>query len=252
VDFPEFRSSLYTQLAMTSYRVSAKDPNQLLFRISSCCSIILLAGVLALSLYDPPGLSDSTRRTIGIATGALVLTSVAGAYAFSAKGGMWKLKQSSQIQLSDDTITLVREGQPSVEIPLTQVEELHEAAGWLFVRGGEPRRHMAIPVEIEGYEELKGKLAIHRNVTPLKTKIPPLFFLPFVLTIVVYIPLLTSHILAIVIAAGFGALLLHGWGFYFLRRAYRRRPIPVLLMGVYLFSCLIIVWLVYERTKAIV
>lgn len=237
---------------MTLYQVSSKDPNELLFRISSRASIFLLASILALSLYDPAGLSDTIRRTLGITAGVLVASSIAGALVFSAKGGIWKLKRAFQFQLSDGSIFQIREGYPTVEIPLTQVEAIQEFRGWLIVRGGAPRRHIAIPVEIEGFEELKGKLATYCAVTPLRTKISPLFFLPFVAAIVAYVLLFTTHVLAVVIVAGLAALSLQGWGFYYLRRAYQGRPIPVLVMGVYLFTCLIIVWLVYERTRAIV
>jgi hypothetical protein len=237
---------------MTLYQVSSKDPNELLFRISSSASILLLASVLALSLYDPAWLNDTTRRTLGITAGALVLISIVGALVFSAKGGIWKLKRTFQFQLSDGSIFQIREGYPTVEVLLEQVEAIHESHGWLIVRGGTPRRHIAIPVEIEGFEELKGKLAAHCAVTPLRTKISPLFFLPFVAAIVAYALLFTTHVLAVVIVAGLAALSLQGWGFYYLRRAYRGRSIPVLLMGAYLLSCLAIVWLVYARTRAIV
>ena len=237
---------------MTLYKIPAQDPSQRLFRIFSWGIIILLTGILALSLYDPTELSDSTRRTIGGAAGALVLISIAGAIMLSAKGSMWKLKRAFQFQLSDDKIVQMREGSPTVEMSLTQVESLHEYHGWLIVRGGGPTRQLAIPFEIDGFEELKGKLAAHCAVMRLKTKISILSFVPLVLAVGAYAFLFTSRIVSVVIASGCGALLIQGWGFYSLWRAYRGKSMNLLLMGAYFFTCLVIVWLVYQRTRAIV
>ena len=236
---------------MLLYKISAKDPNQRLFRIFSWGIIILLTGILALSLHDPTELSDSTRRTIGETAGALVLMSVAGAVVFSAKGGMWKLKRTFQFQLSDDNIFQIREGSPTVEIPLRQIESLREYRGWLVIRGGGQTDPIAIPTEVENFEQLKQRLTTYCTLTTPEKKIPPLSYLPFALAIVVYVLLFTSHVVVVVAAAGCIALLLQGWGFYSLRRAYRGRKMSLLVVGTYLLSCLVIIWLVYERTRGI-
>jgi hypothetical protein len=147
--------------------------------------------------------------------------------------------------------TTVREGSPTTEMPLTRIESIQEYRNWLIVRGGEPTQQITIPVEVEGFQELKRKLATYGTVSPLKTKSSPLWLLQLAVATVAYVLLLTSHVVSVVIVAGCLALLLQRLGFYSLRRAYRGRLMKLLLMGTYLFSCLIIVWLVYERTRGI-
>jgi len=236
---------------MVLYKVSAKDPNQRLFRIFAWGAIILLTGILAISLYDPTELSDSARRTIGGAAVVLVLISIAGAVVFSARRGMWKLKRTFQFQLSDDGIFQMREGSPTVGMPLRQIESLREYRGWLVIRGGGQADPIAIPSEVENFEQLKQRLTSYCALTTLKTKISPLSYLPFALAIVVYVLLFTSHVVVVVAGAGCIALLLQGWGFYSLRRAYRGRKISLLVVGTYLLTCLAIIRFVYERTRAI-
>ncbi|SRR6266446_1209328 len=172
---------------MVLYKVSAKDPNQRLFRIFAWGAIILLTGILAISLYDPTELSDSARRTIGGAAVVLVLISIAGAVVFSARRGMWKLKRTFQFQLSDDGIFQMREGSPTVGMPLRQIESLREYRGWLVIRGGGQADPIAIPSEVENFEQLKQRLTSYCALTTLKTKISPLSYLPFALAIVVYV-----------------------------------------------------------------
>jgi len=236
---------------MVLYKVSAKDSNQRLFRIFAWGAIILLTGILAISLYDPTELSDSARRTIGGAAVVLVLISIAGAVVFSARRGMWKLKRTFQFQLSDDGIFQMREGSPTVGMPLRQIESLREYRGWLVIRGGGQADPIAIPSEVENFEQLKQRLTSYCALTTLKTKISPLSYLPFALAIVVYVLLFTSHVVVVVAGAGCIALLLQGWGFYSLRRAYRGRKISLLVVGTYLLTCLAIIRFVYERTRAI-
>ena len=168
---------------MFLYKVPEKSPSQRLFRILGLGTIILLTVILIISLYDPTGLSDSTRQTIGGVAGAIVLVSVVGAIMFSAKLGMWKLKRTIQIQLSDDKISQLREGSPAVEMPLKQIQSLHEHRGWLIVRGGGNPNSIAIPSEVENFQELKQRLTSYCALTTLKTKMHPLSYLPIALAI---------------------------------------------------------------------
>jgi len=164
---------------------------------------------------------------------------------------MWKLKRTFQFQLSDDGIFQMREGSPTVGMPLRQIESLREYRGWLVIRGGGQADPIAIPSEVENFEQLKQRLTSYCALTTLKTKISPLSYLPFALAIVVYVLLFTSHVVVVVAGAGCIALLLQGWGFYSLRRAYRGRKISLLVVGTYLLTCLAIIRFVYERTRAI-
>ncbi len=250
-NYQELARVAYNRQLMTFYKLPLQSPNQRPFRIFGWGAIILLLGILFFSLYDPTELSDSTRRTVGWAALAVVMVSVATATLLSGREGLWKLKRTFQFQLSDGKLLQMREGSPTIEIPLTQVAAVQQYRSWLIVIGGEPARQIAIPIEIEGFVELKEKLSAHCPITPLKPRSSALSFLPVVLAIGACFILFTSHIVSVVIGAGCLALFLQGLGFHSLRRVRRGRGMNLLLVGTYLLTCLTIVWLVYERTRVI-
>ena len=92
-------------------------------------------------------------------------------------------------------------------MPLTRIESIQEYRNWLIVRGGEPTQQITIPVEVEGFQELKRKLATYGTVSPLKTKSSPLWLLQLAVATVAYVLLLTSHVVSVVIVAGCLALI---------------------------------------------
>jgi len=63
-----------------------------------------------------------------------------------------------RVEVFDGKIIQSRPGSSVVEIPVDRIVSLHESRGrWLIIRGGEPERQMAVPLEIVGFESLKRK-----------------------------------------------------------------------------------------------
>jgi hypothetical protein len=239
----------YTYRAVSLYRIPGDTTNWRTFRILGWGAIILLLGICILSIYDPMELGDSARRVLAWAAGVIVLLVVVLAMVLSSRGGLRKLKEGFQFELSNGKITQMSEGRQTVEIPLAQIESLHEYPGWLVIRGGQPARHITIPSEVNGFEELKRELTAYRAIKPLKARIRLFSFFPLVLLIVACFYFFTSHNGAIILAAGGAVLLLQGLGFYSIWRLRRNLSRPKLLLLVNVLTWLVTAWIVYERAK---
>lgn len=164
--------------------------------------VIFLVGVLAVSIYEPMELGDPVRRTLAWIAGAVVFSSVILATALARLGGVRKLKEGFQFELSGDKIIQTHEGWQAVEIPLSRIETLHEYRGWLVIRGGEPAR------QVNDFEELKRELTTYRAVTPSKARSRLVVLIPLALLIVACLYLITSHNRTVVITAGSTVLLM--------------------------------------------
>jgi hypothetical protein len=137
---------------MTLYEMPAANPYNRPFRILAGATIFLLVAMLLIAAYDPPELSDGTRKALGWVSVAILLASVSGAMWLSTSQGLWKLQRDCQVELSDTKISQRHAGSPVVEIPLNQIQSLFEGHGRLVVRGGEPVKQIEIPLDIGGIE----------------------------------------------------------------------------------------------------
>ncbi|MGA3294102.1 MAG: hypothetical protein ABSE45_08975 [Candidatus Acidiferrales bacterium] len=180
--------------------------------------------------------------------GTIVVAGIVVGTRLGVKEGLWKLKQGYRTEVSDGKIIQRRPGSPLVEIPVDQIASLHESTGgWLVVRGGEPARQIAVPLETIGFESLKRELSANRTISRLKVRFSPSLFLPSALFILAYFFLFASHSRAVVMVAGGTALLLQGFGVYSLRRRMRSNAKANFVTLAYVLSLLILVWIVYER-----
>jgi hypothetical protein len=247
---PIFLFMLYTCRVMTVYEVPPNSPYQRQFRFLGWGAIVVLLGILLFSIYEPAGLSDSVGHAIGWLAGAIGLAAGVGATILAIKEGTLKLLRRLRFDISDGKIIQTREESASIEIPLDQIDSLHQYRSWLLVRGGIPKRQIAIPREITGFDALKRELLAHCTLTPLKVKIYPLSFLPLVLMIVAYFFLFTSHVRAVVITAGVAALTLQAVGTYSLWRVWRDKTMHRLVMLTFILTWLVLAWLVYQRVLA--
>ena len=178
-----------------------------------------------------------------------MLLAVVLAVLLSSRGGLRKFKEGFQFELAGGKITQRCEGQQAVEIPLVQIESLHECGGWLVIKGAEPARQITIPSEVNGFEELKRELTVYRAVTPLQAKIRLVSLFPLVLLTLAFFYFFTSHNRTVVLAAGGAVLLLQGLGFYSIWRWRRNVLRPKLLLLLEILIWLVTAWIVYERAK---
>jgi hypothetical protein len=235
---------------MTLYMSQEPRTYQSRFRIFGAASILLLLGICLFSFYEPPGLSHSMNIALAGAAGAIVLGTIVVTFFMSAKNAMWKAKHTFEWELDSKKVIQRHEGGRTREIPLVRIESLNDYRGWLIVKGGEPLEQIAIPSDVDGFEELKRALAAYCAITPLKTKFSILRLFIMISGIATYILLFTSHILAIVVIAGCTAILFQGWSLYSLRRVWQAKSMSLLVVATYILTSLMIVWIVLLRTKA--
>jgi len=147
------------------------------------------------------------------------------------------------IQSSDDTA--------AVEIPLNNIESLHEYRGGLLIRGGEPGQQISIPREINDFEVLKREVSSYHPIAVFRARIYPISFLPVILMIVAWFLLLTSHARPVVLVAGIAALGLQTSGSYSLLTTLRGKtnPKPIALMLVLMW--VLIAGFVFQRVKSV-
>jgi len=240
----------YTYRHMTVYELPPNRVYQRQFRVLGWGAVIVLLCVLFFSIYEPTGLNDSLGHAIAWLAGAVVLAAVVGATVLAVRERTWNLLRKYRFDISDGKIIRTHEASSPVEILLDQIEYLHEYNGWLLVGGGNPRRQIAIPKKINGFDELKRELLAHCTLSSPKVKFYASLFLPLiplVLMVVAYLLLFASHTRAVVISAGIAALILQGVGTYSLRRVWRDKPMPKLLIPTFVLTWLLIAWFIYQR-----
>jgi hypothetical protein len=237
--------------AMTLYEMPAKSPYQRPFRIFAGVAVIVLLVILCIAIWTPAGLSDESRKILAWVAGAIVVAAVVVGNRLGFKQGLWKLKEGYRVEVSDGKIIQSRPGSAVVEIPLDQIASLHQSRGrWLIIRGGEPEKQMAVPLEIVGFESLKREISENRTVSPLRVKLSPWLFLPSASFILACFFLLTSHNRAVVMATGGAALLLQGFSIYSLRWLMQSNQKANFVALTYILTFLILAWIVYQRATS--
>jgi hypothetical protein len=236
---------------MTLYQVPKHNPYQRTLRILSEGAIFSLLGMLLFSLFEPAGLSDSIAHSIGWAAGVIVVGSILGLTLLSVKDATWKLKRKLRFEVSDGKIIQSSDDTAAVEIPLNNIESLHEYRGLLLVKGGEPRQQISVPREINDFEVLKRELTSYHPIIVFRAKIYLFSFLPVILMIGTWFLLLTSHARPVVLTAGIAALGLQAVGAYSLVAALRGKKNLRFIALMLVFTWLPIAGFVFQRVKSV-
>jgi hypothetical protein len=237
---------------MTVYTAPSTRPYQRPFRIISWSAIGLLLGISLFSIYEPEGISRSTNIALAYFIGVIVLGAAGFGLVLSSKEAMWKAKQGFQWELTDDKIAQIDKDGRHGEIALNEVKSLLEYQGWLLVGGGEPPRRIAIPTDLDGFEQIKQELTAHSSLAPLKVKASPLAYAPLMIGLLSSLFLFFSHLPAVVLISSAMLVLVQAWAVKLFRRIWRARPIPKLFISSYVLSLLILAWLIFERLKAVI
>ncbi len=241
---------LYTAGAMALHQLPKHSPYQRTLRVLSGSAIFSLLGILLFSFFEPTGLSDSIAHSIGWAAGAIVVASVLGLTLLSVKEATWMLKGKLRFEVSDGKIIQSSDDSAAVEIPLDNIESLHEYRGGMLISGGEPRKQISIPREINDFEVLKRKLTSYVPATVFRAQIYQLSSLPGILMIAAWFLLLSSHVRLVVLVAGIAALGLQTIGAYSLLATLRGKTHLKLIAVMLVFTWLLIAGFVLQRVKS--
>src|SRR5438445_1223319 len=174
---------LYTLGAMALYQLSKHSPHQRTLCIFSGGAIFSLLRHSLIFPFRASRTHDSIAHSIGWVAGTIMVISIPGLTLLGVKDATWKLKRKLSFELSDERIIQRSDGAAAIEIPLNNIESLHEYRGLLLIRGGEPRQQISVPREIDDFEVLKRELTSYHPVTVFKAKVYPFSFLPVILMI---------------------------------------------------------------------
>jgi len=235
---------------MTIYELPSNRPYQKRFRFLGWGAVVALLGVLLFSIDEPAGFSDSGSHAIAWFAAVIVLAAIVSVTALNVKERTWRLLRSVRFEISDGKLIRSDGESPSTEIPLDQIGNLQEYRGWLHVIGGNPKRQITIPKQINNFDALEQELTRHCNLTSPKSAYRSLPFLSIVLMLAVCFVLFTSHDRAVVTAAGVAALVVDGTGTYSLWQVLRGKKIPKLMLPALVFTWLLVGWIVYQRIVA--
>lgn len=231
---------------MSLYELPARNPLAKPFRILGGASIFLLLCLLGISLWDPPWLTDPARHILGYVGVAILISMIIVSFVVSGKIGIWKWKRSFQVELENDRIVLMRADHPDVEIPINEIHSIEEIAGWLFIRGGQPQRSMAIPRELRDYEGLRQELANRHEIVRGRHKMSPMFFLqaavsPLIGLAALYLSF-TARDHSVRLASEVVLLLWFTWGFFALVKLGRAKKKGFLVLSLYLLAWTALAW----------
>lgn len=234
---------------MKVYKVHGPSPYVRRFRVFTWSTILGLLVVCSLSIYDPPNLGDSLRKTIADIAIASVGLVIVGVAMFSYLESVWKLKRSSEFEVSADKISQTRSGaRPNTEIPLNALKSLYRRPGWLILSGGDPPIQMMIPEEIEGFEELRKEMAKHAEIKPIPARNVK-SFLPIPLLIGACALLFAGHSVFVVLAGGISLIFLEGWAFFAFVRLRPMRSTPRVFLLMWLVALLFVFWITFDRLR---
>ena len=120
-------------------------------------AIVVLIFVLHFSCISAPMLPGLLMLTLGAA--------VVGAYVLAFREGLRRAERQMVFVLDDTGIARRRPGYPEVKIDFSQIETLREELRWLVIYSTEPRRKIAIPNDVKGYEEIRSELAKYHSLS---------------------------------------------------------------------------------------
>jgi hypothetical protein len=143
------------------------------FRMLSWGTVLLLVAIATLLLVLRG--SGYIRDSSGLG-GLFVLTILSAAIIaiiLAPREGLHRAERKMVFALDNNRIVRKRQGYPDVEVAFSEIETLREELRWLVVTSTEPRRKIAVPRDVNGYELIRAELAKHhplsaRVALPLK------------------------------------------------------------------------------------
>lgn len=103
-----------------------------------------------------------------------LLGTVAGACILACREALNYAERQMIFILSDNGIIRKRQGYPDVKIAFSEINTLSEELSWLIINSTEPRRRIAVPTNVKGYDVICAELAKHHALSaraelPLKS-----------------------------------------------------------------------------------
>jgi len=121
--------------------------------------IMLLGGVVLLALRVSGHISDSSN--LGDVVVLMIVGPAVIAIVLAPREGQRRVERKMVFALDDTRIVRRMQGHPDIEIAFSEIETLREELRWLVITTAEPRRKIAVPNDVNGYELLRAELVKH-------------------------------------------------------------------------------------------
>lgn len=151
------------------------------FRALSLGTILLLMAVTVfLSILRIMG--RVAGPDVGLIAMLCFFASFFGAFILACSEALRRAEREMVFVLDDNAIIRRRHGYPDVNIAFSEMETLSEEMRWLIITSAEPRRKIAVPNNVRGYESIRAELAKHHALSAAG-KLPLKIIVKSVLTI---------------------------------------------------------------------
>jgi hypothetical protein len=133
---------------------------------------LLFAIAVALFVFHISGYMDDSPNLGGVFVLTILVAAIL-AVILAPREGLRRAERKMVFSLDDSRIVRKRPGFPDVKIAFSEIDILSEDLRWLVVISAEPRKKIAIPKNICGYDLVRTELAKHhplsrRAALPLK------------------------------------------------------------------------------------
>jgi hypothetical protein len=216
------------------------------FRIQSWGAILLLAAaavlLFVLGVYGVLSV-NSTLRILFVFTGC---GAVVGASILACREALHCAERQMIFVLDANGIARRRKGYPDVKIAFSEIAALSEEMRWLIVNSIEPRRKIAIPNEVRGFETIRAELTKHHALSVQGKKLPLKGAALMTISILSWAAVLWLRDLRAVIPAGVIALALLALGSHRLWILLRRGPkrlFSLVCIGIVWFAAILLIYL---------
>ncbi|HEV2424663.1 MAG TPA: hypothetical protein VGZ29_07545 [Terriglobia bacterium] len=144
------------------------------FRMFSWGTVLLLVAVATLLLVFRASGYIGDSSDLGSLFVLIVLSAAIIAIILAPREGLRRAERKMVFVLDDTRIVRKRIGYPDVEIAFSEIEILREELRWLVITSTEPRRKIAVPTDVSGYELIRTELAKRHSLAaraafPLKS-----------------------------------------------------------------------------------
>jgi hypothetical protein len=133
-------------------------------RLLTWGSVVAVAVIALASLYAVRFSNRELDNVLIVLVVVLMTGAIVGGPFFAARLGLERLERDLVFELTDTEMIRRRRGFPDIRIGLSEIDGLHERSGWLVVESSKPRRMMAIPEALEGFDVLRAELLKHCSI----------------------------------------------------------------------------------------
>jgi hypothetical protein len=216
------------------------------FRMLSWGTVLLLVAGAALLLVLRASGYIGDNSGLGSLFVLTIVSAAIIAIILAPREGLRRAERKMVFALDDKKIVRKRQGYPDVEIAFSEVEALREELRWLVITSTEPRRKIAVPKDVSGYELIRTELAKHHPLSP-RAAFPLKGTALLMVSVLSWAAVLWFKDVRVVILAGAVAVASLGFGSYRVWALLHRSPRRPLLWTSLGFAWLAALLLIYLR-----